>query len=148
QALVAVEPDEQLGRDVAEQGEHARAVDELARVVRVVRAHAQAEGDREPDAVFHGGRTILHVTLGRQRGKLRPPPTGLGVGGGPRPAAARIPRPQVGRTSSAVSPTPWSSSKPAIFPATLASSWTATDAGRSSGASGARRVTRRAATRC
>jgi hypothetical protein len=44
QALVAVEADEQLGRDVAEEAEHTRAVDELARVVRVVRTDAQTQG--------------------------------------------------------------------------------------------------------
>ena len=49
--LVAVEADEQLGRQVAEEREHARAVDELARVVRVVRAHAHARGDPGPDHV-------------------------------------------------------------------------------------------------
>ena len=41
--LVAVHSNEQLGRDVAEEREHARAVDEVAAVVRVVRAHAHAQ---------------------------------------------------------------------------------------------------------
>ncbi len=49
--LVAVEPDEELGRQVAEESEHARAVDELARVVRVVRAHSETQRHRRPDHV-------------------------------------------------------------------------------------------------
>ena len=40
--------------DVAEQREHARPVDQLARVVGVVCAHAEAEGDPGPD---HGRRS-------------------------------------------------------------------------------------------
>ena len=41
--FVAIHSDEQLGRNVAEQREHARAVDEAAAVVPVVRAHAHAQ---------------------------------------------------------------------------------------------------------
>ena len=67
--LVAVEADEELGRDVAEEREHARAVDELAGVVRVVRAHADAQRDRETDADAHGGET-RQSTVGSQQGKL------------------------------------------------------------------------------
>ena len=47
--LVAVEADEQLGGDVAEEREHARAVDELAGVVRVVSAHPEADRDLRSD---------------------------------------------------------------------------------------------------
>ena len=60
--LVAVEADEQLGGDVAEEGEHARAVDELARVVCVVRAHPDAQGYGETNAVVHAGTTSCQST--------------------------------------------------------------------------------------
>jgi hypothetical protein len=52
QALVAVAADQQLGGHVAEELEHLRAVDEIARVVGVVRAQAQA--DRAGDGLGHG----------------------------------------------------------------------------------------------
>ena len=39
--FVAVQPDQQFGCNVAEEREHARAVDEIAAVMCVVRAHAQ-----------------------------------------------------------------------------------------------------------
>ena len=49
EALVAVEPDEELGRRVAEEGEHARAVDQLARVMGVMGAHPNADEGLAPD---------------------------------------------------------------------------------------------------
>jgi len=45
EAFVAVEADEKLGGDVAEQAQHAGAVDEAAAVVRVVRRQPQAMSD-------------------------------------------------------------------------------------------------------
>ena len=72
QPLVAVEADEELGGDVAEESEHARAVDELAGVVRVVRAHPEADRDLRAD------HDRLRTRVAR-RGEGQPSvPVGLG----------------------------------------------------------------------
>ena len=56
EALVAVEADQELRGDIAEEAEDAGAVDQLARVVGVVCAHPDAKGDRETNADAHGRR--------------------------------------------------------------------------------------------
>src|SRR5262249_20025834 len=77
QALVAVGADEELGGDVAEEAEDARAVDEAAAVVRVVR------GQAEPEARLHADLPSLRA-MSASTMKLA---TWAGLVPGPKPAS-------------------------------------------------------------
>ncbi len=47
EALIAIEPNQELRREVAKQCEHARTIDQLSGVVRIVSRHTEAYGNFE-----------------------------------------------------------------------------------------------------
>ena len=73
--LVAVEANEKLGRDVPEEPEHPRAVDEAAAVVRVVRGESDAKHDLQSNATHALVPSMMASCV----------PCAVGWGGGGRP---------------------------------------------------------------
>src|SRR6185295_18237279 len=72
ESLVAVEADQELGGQIAEEREHARSVHELPGVMRVVCAHAKAKRDLE---AYHSPiRSMSPDALGQPRqGRVQEP---------------------------------------------------------------------------